>query len=72
MWLARASAPVATWLCRRAGTRPLYTSDSLEVLRTANRHMRCDKAARELEFRPRPLRATVADVYAWLEEAALL
>jgi len=71
MWLARLAAPFAERVARWTGGEPLFTPESLGALR-ANRDIRCDKAARELGYAPRPLSDTVRDIYAWFREAGML
>jgi dihydroflavonol-4-reductase len=63
MWLARAGAPFAVAWARLSGTRPLFNAASLHALR--NHHdVRHDKAARELGFKPRPVRDSIVDAIA--------
>jgi dihydroflavonol-4-reductase len=71
MWLARASAPLATAFARMSGRRPLFTSASLHALRN-HRLISHAKATRELGHQPRPLRDTITDIYAWFREAGHL
>lgn len=67
LWLARAGAPVMQGISRVSGQRPLYTGASLRALKS-NRHISHDKAARELGYRPRPFRETLADTLRWFRE----
>ncbi len=67
LWLARIGAPVIKGISRLNGKRPLYTGVSLRALRS-NRHISHEKAARELGYKPRPLRETLADTLRWFEE----
>lgn len=71
MWLARASAPVATWIAIKSGKRPLFTSASLAALRN-HKLVSHDKASRELGYQPRPARDTISDTFAWFKEAHAL
>jgi dihydroflavonol-4-reductase len=71
MWLARAAAPFATVYAKAAGKRPLFTSASLHALRN-HQHVSHAKAARELDYRPRPLRDTLESAYDWFRSAGLL
>jgi dihydroflavonol-4-reductase len=66
LWLARLGAPVIQGVSRLSGKRPLYTSVSLGALRS-NRHISHEKAARELDYQPRPFRETLADTLRWFE-----
>ena len=67
MWLARATAPAATWFARATKTEPLYTSEALHAIRAPCR-ISSDKAKGELGWSPRPLAQTIADSLAWLRE----
>ena len=71
MWLARIGAPVITAFDRLARRRPLYTSVSLEALR-GHRNISHQKATRELDYHPRPLKETLIDTLRWFEEAGRL
>jgi dihydroflavonol-4-reductase len=66
MWLADIGAPFTTTFSRLTGKRPLFTRVSLMALR-GNRNVSHEKATRELDYRPRPLRETIADTLRWFE-----
>jgi len=67
LWLARLGAPFISAVGRLNGKRPLYTSVSLRALKS-NRHISHNKAARELDYRPRPFRESLVDTLRWFEE----
>lgn len=71
MWLARMGAPFSVAWAGLTGQRPKYTSASLRVLR-GNGHVDLSKAARELDYAPRPLDETIRDTIAWQREAGFL
>ncbi len=71
-WLARGSAPLVTAFNRITGNRQIYTSVSVRALTHCNRHISHDRAERELGYRPRPLRETLADTFLWFQEKGLL
>jgi dihydroflavonol-4-reductase len=66
MGLARLAAPLAPALARWRGRRPLFTSESLRVLRTQPRASH-GKAERELGYRPRSIDETLRDTCAWMK-----
>ncbi|HEY3358828.1 MAG TPA: NAD-dependent epimerase/dehydratase family protein [Polyangia bacterium] len=70
MWLARLGAPFVLAASRITGGQPVYTPESLEVLRTGNRRIVGAKAARELGFAARPFAATIADTLRWFSDRA--
>ena len=66
MGLSRLAAPFAPAWARWRGRRPLFTSESLRVLRTqAPASHR--KAHAELGYRPRPIDETLRDTCAWMK-----
>jgi dihydroflavonol-4-reductase len=68
---ARAVSPLIPLYYRIVRQRPLFTTYSLDVIRS-NPHMSYEKAARELGFAPRPFRETVMDTTAWFREQGML
>ncbi|MCP4675789.1 MAG: SDR family oxidoreductase [Deltaproteobacteria bacterium] len=71
MWLAMVGAPFVTAASRLTGKRPLYTLESLKVLRN-HRHVSHQKATDELDFSPRPTLETIADTYEWFKQVGIL
>jgi dihydroflavonol-4-reductase len=65
LWLAGIGAPFASAWSRYTGKRPLYTSESLEILKTCNKNISHEKAARELGHEPRPFIETITDTCQW-------
>jgi dihydroflavonol-4-reductase len=63
-WLAFVGAPFLAGFARLTGKRPLYTSASIRALRTGQ-DVSHEKAARELGYKPRPLRETLVDTFKW-------
>lgn len=59
-WLAGVFAPLMSTWARMSGEIPLYTRDSLATLST-NKVMSHARASRELAYRPRPFRDSMAD-----------
>jgi dihydroflavonol-4-reductase len=66
LWLAHVSAPFIEGYSNLIHTRPLYTSVSLRALRS-NRNISHAQATRELGYKPRPFRETLADTLHWFE-----
>ena len=72
IWLAFLGVPfVAVWAWL-TGKRALYTSVSLKTLRSSNQAISHERATRELGYRPRPFRETLADTLHWFAEAGML
>lgn len=70
MWLGFLCAPIMQGYARLRGVPPLFTRESLKVL-SLNHRQRYDKAARELDFHPRPVRETLRDTVEWFREAGM-
>ena len=66
MGLARLAAPLAPAWARWRGQRPLFTSESLRVLRTQTQASH-GKAEVELGYGPRPVEETLRDTCAWMK-----
>ena len=71
MWLAKASAPLATFFSRIRGERPLFTSISMKELES-NPNISHAKASKELGYEPRPLQQTIADTMNWFQVNGIL
>lgn len=70
-WCADAAAPVTTFCSRVFRTKPLFTTDSLFYLRS-NSVTNSTKARRDLGFRSRPVRESLADTVLWFAETGAL
>ena len=66
MGLARLAAPFAPWWACWRGRRPLFTSESLRVLRS-QRQVNRRKAENELAYRSRPIEETLRDTHIWMK-----
>lgn len=51
---------------------PIYTGESLEVIRTGNRQIDCTKAMRELGYRARPIGETLYDTIQWFKGRGMI
>ena len=71
LWLARVGLPFIAAYSALTDSQPLYTGPSLRAL-TEHRECNNAKARAELGFAPRPLEQTIADTFAFYEQAGLL
>jgi dihydroflavonol-4-reductase len=67
LWLANAGAAYFKVASKITGKQPLYTSVSLRALQD-NKHISHEKAVKELDYNPRPLRDTLEDTLRWFHE----
>jgi dihydroflavonol-4-reductase len=66
-WVAYLGAPVMALQARITNQRPLYTSVSLEALKS-NPHISHAKATQDLGYQPRLFRETIKDTLGWFTE----
>ena len=71
-WLAEIGVPFLKVYARLMGTDPLYTRESLEILKTSHRMISSEKARKELGYSPRPLEETIRDTLDWFRENGYL
>ena len=71
MWIAKANAPLATFIDRVRGKRPLFTPISMSEL-DSNPNIIHAKASRELGYEPRSLEQTLADTVSWFQSYGFL
>jgi dihydroflavonol-4-reductase len=71
MWIAKASAPLATLFDQVRDKRPLFTPISIRELQS-NPNISHEKASRELGYQPRPLDQTIADTVGWFRSYGFL
>ena len=71
-WLAEIGVPFLRAYARLMGTDPLYTRESLEILKTSHRMISSEKARKELGYSPRPLEETIRDTLDWFRENGYL
>ncbi len=72
LWMAYLGLPFLRLQQRLTGHPPLYTSETLELLRDSSLNFSHAKAARDLAYRPRPLEETIRDTFDWYVESGAL
>jgi dihydroflavonol-4-reductase len=71
-WLAKAGLPfIRTW-AKFNRQHPLYTAESLEILKHSSRNISYRKAQKELGYNPRPIRETLTNTFRWFEQNKLV
>ncbi|HEY32792.1 MAG TPA: SDR family oxidoreductase [Dehalococcoidia bacterium] len=71
MWIAKSSAPLATFLDRIRGKQSLFTPIAMKELES-NPNISYAKANRELGYEPRPLEQTLSDTVDWFQRNGFL
>lgn len=71
-FLAKVGLPFITLYARFKNEDPLYTSNSLEILKNSNSKISHAKATSELEYNPRPLEETLRDTFEWYVQNGLI
>jgi dihydroflavonol-4-reductase len=67
-WLAEIGVPFLKAWARITGNNPLYTRESVEILKTAHNNISHQKAEDELGYKPRPFEETLRDTINWFME----
>ncbi len=71
-WLAVAAVPLFRLLAWLSGRTPLYTSESLHIIKNGNPTISSSLARNELNYQPRPFEGTVRDTVAWYRECGYI
>lgn len=71
-WLAEVGVPFLKAWARVCGTRPLYTKESIQILKTAHTNISSKKARNELGYESRPFSDTLRDTIKWFKENGYL
>lgn len=71
-FIARIGCPFIRFYASVRREQPLYTSDSLNIIRNSHRNISCEKARRELEYSPRPVKETLKDTFLWYCQNGLM
>lgn len=54
------------------GSHPLYTSESLEILKSSSKNISNQKARNELGMNPRPVESSIKDIFDWYSQHKLV
>ncbi|MCB0805645.1 MAG: NAD-dependent epimerase/dehydratase family protein [Bacteroidales bacterium] len=71
-WFALLGLPFIQMFARISGLAPLYTKQSLHMLKHSGRNISFAKAANDLNYKPRPLQETLQDTFTWYRNNNLL
>jgi len=70
--IAKIGLPFIALYAKLRNEDPLYTSNSLEILKNSNRSISHAKASRELNYQPRSLEDTLRDTFDWFKINGLI
>jgi dihydroflavonol-4-reductase len=71
-WVARVGLPFITAYSKITGSEPLYTGESLTIIKEGSQMISNDKARKDLNFNPRDLEVTIGDLISWFREQGIL
>jgi dihydroflavonol-4-reductase len=71
-WIGYALVPLMRLIGWIQGKPPLFTGESLGILKHGNKNISSEKAKRELQFSPRPLQETINDNMSWFDKNGYL
>ena len=67
-WLAEIGVPFLRGWARMTGSKPLYTKESVEILKSSHKNISSEKAKREFAYSSRPFIETLEDTVSWFKE----
>lgn len=67
-WLAEVGVPFLTAWARISGNKPMYTKESVAILKSAHTNISSKKARHELGYKSRPFKDTLRDTIDWFGE----
>jgi dihydroflavonol-4-reductase len=67
-WLAEVGVPFLKAWARFSGNKPLYTKESVEILKNAHTDISSKKAQNELGYESRPFKDSLRDTIEWFKE----
>jgi len=71
-WFAELGVPFLKAYARLRSVEPLYTAESLDIIKHSHRMISNDKARNELGYDPRPLEETIHDTLEWFKNNGYL
>ena len=71
-WVARVGLPFITLFSKISGVQPLYTGESLHIIKNGSRNISNMKARKDLGFNPRDLEDTLTDLFQWFKENGII
>ncbi len=72
MFMARIGRPFIAMYAALKKEHPLYTKESLDILKKSPKKISSEKAVREFNYHSRPLEDTLRDTFQWYEQEGLL
>jgi dihydroflavonol-4-reductase len=72
LFIAKIGLPFIKLFSIMNGEHPLYTKDSLDILKESHQNISSGKASNELDFHPRPLIETLKDTFDWYKQQGLM
>ena len=71
-WVAQVGLPFITLFSKVTGGEPLYTRESLHIIKNGSRKISNAKARSELGFAPRSLETTLTDLFQWFKKSNII
>lgn len=71
-WLAELGVPFLKVYALLRATDPLYTRESLDIIKHSHRMISFDKAMKEFDYQPRPIETTIKDTLEWYKKNGYL
>lgn len=70
--LAKIGLPFIQLWAKIRNEHPLYTKDTLNILKESHQNISCKKAAEEFEYSPRPTEVSLKDTFDWFKQNEMI
>jgi len=70
--LARIGIPFIQIYAALKNEHPLYTKDTIDILKESHQNISCKKAKEELKYSPRPLEVSIKETYDWFKHNGMI
>lgn len=70
--LARIGIPFIQLYATIRNEHPLYTNDTIDILKNSHRKISCDKAKKELGYTSRPIEDSIKDTFEWYKQNGMI
>ncbi len=72
LFMAKIGMPFIYLYSKITDSEPLYTNESISILKHSNKNVSCQKAKEELNYSPRKFEDTIEDTYNWFDKQGLI
>lgn len=72
LFLAKVGLPFIQLWAKIRKEHPLYTKDTLDILKESHQNISCKKAEEEFEYSPRPIEISLKETFEWFKQNRII